>query len=284
MNQKCTNCGTELIGPFCSSCGQPARSRRGSVVHMVADASDDMLRFDSKFYVSSAHLLAKPGFLSKQFITGKRVSILPPIRMYLVISLIFFFVFDIPAPDVRDNNVYIGNILVGKEERTAGQPNFSLISYSENTPIVGPWLKEFLDEKLEPLKTQDPQLVIDRIFNKLEDLVPNILILFMPVFALLLKLLYLFKKVLYFDHLIFSLHFQSWLMVMILIIYGLAQYDPWFAALSVILPIYLARAQKVVYEQTYWLVIPKTIFIIIAYIFMLAVTTLFALLAAIALA
>ena len=284
MNQKCTNCGTVLTGPFCANCGQNARSRRASVTHMLAEATDDVLRFDSKFYRSILHLLIKPGYLSRQFIRGRRASMLPPIRMYLVISLLFFFIFDIPAPNVQNVNVYIGNILVGKEVPVRGQQNFSMISYSKETPIVGVWLNDFLDHKLEPLKTQDPQLVIDRIFNKLEDIVPNILILFMPIFALILKIMYLFKRVLYFDHLIFSLHFQSWLMVMILIIYSLAQYNPWFATMSIILPIYLARAQKVVYQQTYWLVIPKTLFIIIAYIFMLSVTTLLTLLAAIALA
>lgn len=280
----CTNCQTPLTGPFCANCGQPLRSRRGSVAYMISEATEDVLRFDSKFYKSIFQLLFKPGFLSRQFIIGKRVSILPPIRMYLVISLLFFFVFDIPSPDVKDTNVYIGDILVGKEEKNPDQPTFSLISFDKDDDSkFTQWFQTYFEDKMDILKTSEPQVVIDRIFNKLEDLVPNILILFMPIFALLLKILYLFKRVLYFDHLIFSLHFQSWLMVAILIIYGLAQYNPWWSALSMVLPFYLAKAQKVVYEQSYWWVIPKTFLIIVLYVFLLALATLAAFVAALAL-
>ncbi|WP_185964449.1 DUF3667 domain-containing protein [Aliikangiella marina] len=281
---RCANCQAELTGPYCATCGQPQRSRRGTVAYMISEASEDILRFDSKFYKSLLHLMTKPGFLSRQFIEGKRVSILPPIRMYLVISLLFFFVFDIPSPDVKDTNVYIGDILIGKEEKTEGQPTFKLISFDrEDDKAFTEWFDQFFSEKMAILKTTDAQVVMDRIFNKLEDIVPNVLILFMPIFALLLKLLYLFKRVLYFDHLIFSLHFQSWLMISILIIYGLAQYNPWWSALSIVLPFYLAQAQKRVYQQTYWLVIPKTFVIIVLYLFLLALATLASFMAALAL-
>ncbi len=249
---------------------------------MLAEATEDVLRFDSKFYRSILHLLLKPGYLSWQFIVGKRVSILPPIRMYLVISLIFFFVFEIPTPDVREQNVYLGNVLVGKEEPVPGQPYFSLIRFDENDPIFGQWLKGFMSDNLESLKTQDPQMVINRIFKELEELVPHALILFLPVVALILKLFYLFKKALYFDHLIFCLHFQSWLMMMILIIYGLTHFDVRFSALSIVLPIYLARAQKVVYDQTYWLVIPKTLILILVYFVALTIFALLSIMFAIA--
>ena len=285
MNQKCENCGAELSGPFCSHCGQAARSRRGSFARMIAEASEDVLRFDSKFYHSLLHLLIKPGHLSKQFLDGKRVSILPPVRMYLVISLLFFFVFDIPAPDVRNSNVYIGNELIGKETPVQGQSNFHLISFdaSNTDSAAQTWLENFISEKIEPVKGLDPQLLLDRIFKKLEDIVPNFLILFLPLFALILKLLYLFKRVLYFDHLIFALHFQSWLMITVLIIYGLAQFNLWMSSLSIFVPIYLAKAQKEVFQQTYWLIIPKTFFIILIYLLTLTMATVFALLTAIAL-
>jgi len=250
---------------------------------MLSEATEDVLTFDSKFYKSIFQLLFKPGYLSKQFIDGRRVSILPPIRMYLVISLLFFFVFDIPSPDVKNQNVYVGNILLGHEAPIEGQPTFRFVSFGEEDKQFGEWFERTFHDKIEAMKTGQPQVIVDKIFNNLEDVVPNILILFLPLFALVLKALYLFKRILYFDHLIFSLHFQSWLMGMILIIYGLALQNPWWSALSLILPFYLARAQKVVYQQTYWLIIPKTLFIILVYIVLLAIATAAAFLGAIAL-
>ena len=282
MSAICTNCDSELKGPFCEQCGQPSRSRRAPFWRMVAEASEDVITFDSKFYKSVFQLLIQPGQLSQQFISGKRVAILPPIRMYLVISLAFFLVFQIPSPDVTNENVYIGDVLIGYDQPIEGQPTYRIFSFGKEDKVFGDWFKKTFADKEEEIKSGNPQVVVDRIFNNLEDSIPKILIIFLPIFALVLKLLYLFKRVLYFDHLIFSLHFQSWLMGMILIIYALALQNPWWSALSAVIPIYLAKAQKVVYQQSYWLVIPKTFVILIVYVFLVAVVIASAFLAAIA--
>lgn len=283
MTLQCANCQHELNGPFCSQCGQPARNRRGPFLKMVSDITEDIFNFDSKFYKSILQLLFKPGYLTRQFIDGRRFSILPPVRMYLVVSILFFFIFQIPNIDVSDNNVYVGNVLLGHEEPIEGKPRIALFSVDDNEGAAAKWFEETFADKKKAMQEGIPQVTVDRIFNQLENLLPNALILFLPIFALVLKLLYFFKRVLYFDHLIFALHFQTWLMGVSLIIYGLAIQNPWWAALSATIPIYLAKAQKTVYEQSYWLVIPKTLLIIVTYIAILSVTAVAAMLAAIAL-
>ncbi len=267
----CANCNSELLGAFCSNCGQSAKNRRGPIWQVTSEFAQDILSIDSKVLKSLGTLLFKPGVLSARFLEGKRASALPPVRLYLVISLIFFFVFQIPTPDVSNDNVYIDNILLGKEKPTEGQPKFSLVTFhvTENSSAFTVWIDSFIQDKKEVLRKNNAQATITELFNNLESTLPNILILFLPLFALLFKLLYYFKKVLYFDHLIFALHFQAWLMGMVLIIYALALQNPWWSALSVFIPIYLAKAQKVVYKQSYWLVMPKTIIIIMGYMLLL---------------
>ena len=49
--------------------------------------------FDGRMLISLRLLMTRPGFLSYEYINGRRVSYTSPIRMYLVISLVFFFVF-----------------------------------------------------------------------------------------------------------------------------------------------------------------------------------------------
>ena len=264
----CANCEAELQGAFCSICGQAAKSRRGPIWQVTAEFAEELFALDSKVLKSLGTLLVKPGVLSTRFLEGKRASVLPPVRLYLVISLLFFFVFQIPTPDYSNENVYINGILLGRDVPIEGQPNSSLFSFSEKEKLsaVEEWLSSFILDKEAVLKTSNPQVTMERLFNNLENIVPNLVILFLPLFAVLMKLLYLFKRRLYFDHLIFSLHFQTWLMGAVLIIYALALQNPWWAFLSLSVPIYLAKAQKVVYKQTYWLVIPKTIFILIIYI------------------
>ena len=223
-------------------------------------------------------LLFKPGVLTARFLEGKRASVLPPVRLYLVISLLFFFVFEIPQQDVSEANVYVGKVLLGKEQPTEGYSNFSIMSSGGTDSAVDRWFEEAFAEQIVTMKESNAQLTVNNIFNRLEDILPNALILFVPLFALVLKMLYAFKRVLYFDHLIFSLQFQTWLMGMVLIIYALALQNGWWSALVLVIPIYLAKAQKVVYQQSYWLVIPKTIAIIIIYlalIFVAGITSLF---------
>ncbi len=272
--RNCANCESELNGNFCCNCGQSAKSRRGPIWQVTAQFADEILSIDSKLFQSLFSLLVRPGVLTASFLSGKRASVLPPVRLYLVVSLLFFFVFSIPSPDVNENNVYIGDMLLGRDAPVEGQGNFSLISMDSEegeSNLIENWLKGIIETKKEQLKTTNPQVTIDRIFNHFEGILPNILILFLPIFAFVLKIFYVFKRILYFDHLIFSLHFQTWLMGAILIIYGLAQYNLWWSALSILVPIYLARAQKKVYQQTYWLVIPKTIAIILIYMFLVLI-------------
>jgi len=267
INQ-CANCDSELQGAFCSSCGQSAKSRRGPIWQVSAEFAEELFSLDSKVLKSLGTLLMKPGVLSARFLEGKRASVLPPVRLYLVISLLFFFVFQIPTPDVSNDNVYINGILLGRDVPVEGQPNYSLVGFDtkDELSLVENWLNSMVLDKEAVLKSTNPQVTMEKLFNKLENFLPNLLILFLPFFAVLMKLLYFFKRRLYFDHLIFSLHFQTWLMGAVLIIYALALQNPWWAFLSLSVPIYLAKAQKTVYKQTYWLVIPKTIFILIIYL------------------
>ncbi len=278
----CQNCESELTGPFCSNCGQAAKSRRGPIWTVSGEFLQDTLALDSKTFKSLLTLLFKPGVLTKAFLDGKRHSVLPPVRLYLAISLLFFFVFQIPSPEVEKSNVYIGNILLGHEEPIKGAPRYMIMHFGKEN-VLNTWFEQTYSEQIKVLKKSDPQLSVEKIFNSLEEVMPSMLIFFLPLFALVMKLLYLFKRVLYFDHLIFSLHFQTWLMGAVLIIYGLAQYHAAWSALSALVPIYLARAQKVTYQQTYWIVIPKTIMILVIYLALVTVAGMMSFMSAIAL-
>lgn len=278
---RCANCETALSGLFCSNCGQSAKSRRGPIWNVTAEFMQDLFALDSKVFKSLYTLLVKPGALSKQFLDGKRASVLPPVRLYLVISILFFFVFQIPTPDVSKDNVYIGNILLGHDEPIKGAHNFQIFNFGEDNPL-NTWFEETFSKQIETLKTTNAQLSVEKIFNSLEEILPKMLVFFLPLFALVLKLLYAFKRILYFDHLIVSLHFQTWLMGAVLIIYGLALQNAWWSSLSVFVPIYLAKAQKVAYQQTYWLVIPKTLAILIIYFVLIVLAGMTSFLSAIA--
>ena len=232
---------------------------------MMSELTEEIFSFDSKFFKSIYALFLKPGHLTQQFVDGKRAAILPPVRMYLVVSLLFFLIFQIDPPDVSEKNVYIGGILTGQE---APNPEFGNVSIAD--PGFSNWVGDFFENRREELQNGNPQIIVNKIFNVLEQTLPNALIIFLPLFAFFLKVLYLSKHFLYFDHLLFILHFQTWLMCWVMITYGMALINPVWSVLSVFVPLYLAVAQARFYKKTYWQVIPKTFVMVFIYAGILA--------------
>jgi hypothetical protein len=86
----CENCGEELRGRYCSNCGQAAVNYHRSFRHVVVDVLDSFLNWDSKFLRSLGLLLWKPGWLTNQFLEGRRVRFVHPLRLYLLVSIVFF--------------------------------------------------------------------------------------------------------------------------------------------------------------------------------------------------
>jgi hypothetical protein len=89
----CLNCGTIVHGRYCHICGQENRDPKESFWHILTHFFSDITHFDGKFFTTVKDLAFKPGFLSKEYIKGRRASYLDPIRMYVFTSAIFFLVF-----------------------------------------------------------------------------------------------------------------------------------------------------------------------------------------------
>ncbi|HVI82381.1 MAG TPA: DUF3667 domain-containing protein [Chthoniobacterales bacterium] len=97
----CENCGAELIGPHCAQCGQAAIDYRRSFRHVIVDVLDSFLNWDSKFFATIALLIVKPWKLTNDFLAGKRVRYLHPLRLYLLASILFFFAVNYGAKWIR---------------------------------------------------------------------------------------------------------------------------------------------------------------------------------------
>src|ERR1700674_5993427 len=86
----CENCGAQLSGKYCAQCGQPAIDYPRSFRHVIVDVLDSFLNWDSKFIRTIGLLLWRPGWLTNQFLEGRRVRFLHPLRLYLLVSIVFF--------------------------------------------------------------------------------------------------------------------------------------------------------------------------------------------------
>jgi hypothetical protein len=88
----CLNCGAELRGQYCGTCGQRARGRLISIWELLQDAFGDLFEIDSRLWRTLIPLLIRPGRLTLDYLEGKRARYMPPFRMYLVLSVVFFVV------------------------------------------------------------------------------------------------------------------------------------------------------------------------------------------------
>lgn len=87
---RCKNCGTALADRFCSNCSQAADVHVPSTLELMHDMMEGLTHSDSRLWRTLKYLWYSPGRLTQEFVAGRRLAYLPPFRLYLVLSVIFF--------------------------------------------------------------------------------------------------------------------------------------------------------------------------------------------------
>ena len=107
--KNCLNCGATVIGRYCHVCGQENIETEETFFSLLRHFVFDIFHFDSKFFDTLKFLLFRPGYVSRQYVAGKRAHYLNPIQMYLFTSAVFFlFVFSFRKPE-NGGFIQIGN-------------------------------------------------------------------------------------------------------------------------------------------------------------------------------
>jgi len=88
----CLNCGAELHGRYCGTCGQRATPPFPTMREMLVDAWHELTVFDDRLLRTVSLLVRRPGRLTLDYLAGRRVTYVPPLRLYLVASVAFFLV------------------------------------------------------------------------------------------------------------------------------------------------------------------------------------------------
>ena len=94
--ENCLNCGEKLAASarFCSNCGQ-STERESNLRSFVSHFLSDYFTFDYMIFKSVRPLFVKPGFLTLEYLKGKRVSYIPPLRLFIFSSILFFLLLSI---------------------------------------------------------------------------------------------------------------------------------------------------------------------------------------------
>ena len=87
---RCKNCDAVLLGRFCANCSQAADVHVPTTLELAHDLLEGLTHSDSRLWRTLTTLWFKPGKLTEEFVAGRRVAYLPPFRLYLILSIIFF--------------------------------------------------------------------------------------------------------------------------------------------------------------------------------------------------
>ncbi|MBD0255355.1 MAG: DUF3667 domain-containing protein [Cytophagales bacterium] len=193
----CSNCG-EILQPrfaYCPVCGQPTGRPIVPFVSLAKDFVEDYFSFDSKIFRSLYPLLLRPGFLTVEFLRGRRARYIPPLRMYLTISLLAFLLLAVNKPSLTRYHTGAGEITA--EELAELQRELAVAPGTPDRVEVEDVLAEAF---------------WDNFFNSL---LPKLFFVMVPLAAVILFALYRKTSRYYMEHLIFSLHFHSFVFVLL---------------------------------------------------------------------
>jgi hypothetical protein len=284
----CLNCNTELSGRYCHKCGQANIEPKENFWHLTVHFFEDLTHFDGKFFSTIKYLLFKPGYLTEEYIKGRRASYINPIRMYLFISAAFFLVYmsffasqanlvretrtnapsDTSAARRSLHNVRL--FLDSTEGAVAAEPNVSYSISSAETvkeydslqaalPVTerATGIERYFARKMIALneKYRDrPGELKPRLTEAFFHSLPYMLFLSVPLIALILWLLYVRRRQYYYvSHIIFVLHYYCTVFILLLVRFALEAIPHWGKYLAVIpviaLVFYLYKAMRRFYQQ-----------------------------------
>ena len=251
VHTHCENCGTELKGHFCHHCGQHDFDINRSFLHTFLEALENFFHFDTKLFRNLITLLFKPGRMTGDFNAGKRVSQVPPFRLYVFVSILFFFLTFLEKE--KDPIVF----------NTSEGANAGLTINGEPVSVKEAWNKaienntdnpdaqkalESARELTENIKQEvatkiaeaDPNTTVEKEKSEFERKIeakgkklttpegqrqmlhsflgaaPKLVLICLPFFALYTRFLFRKSKQVYLQHLVLALHFHTfvyiWLM------------------------------------------------------------------------
>ncbi|MGY0505689.1 DUF3667 domain-containing protein [Luteimonas sp. e5] len=278
----CENCGTRLLGPHCHVCAQSAHNPLKSFRHALEDVFESFWHLDGRVFRSLRDLLV-PGRISRHYLDGQRVRYVPPLRLYVILSLFAFFIahqlasgidvrFDLQARNDFAELVSVADVeaerdrqlveidaalaevetdaegrasahvatalqtarrqvaetaearmaeLEGREPRPVAAAGASSISNgpslqaqpqpAADTGLLRRTLQRWqhnADENFR-LFVNDGRLFAERMIAHL----PTALLVLVPVFALVLRVVYLLRPIGYLEHLVVALYSHSFLLL-----------------------------------------------------------------------
>jgi hypothetical protein len=295
--QRCENCGNEVVQRYCGACGQRLDPPVHSLWHFSQLAAEDLTHADSRLWRTLLALLFKPGHLTAEFLAGRRARYLPPVRLYLVLSLAFFLFAAATQPrftvlklgeDPADpgHTVYRAGPVSAAPTLTPGStetPEQRADRVCKDVSYSGPG-----EARIGPLMLSTCRKTVEDNGRHLSEIflhnVPRAMFAFLPAIAGIMALLYWRPRRYYVEHLLLLVHNHAFVFLAVmlawaagLLVHGLP--GALNFALAMYFLWYVFRSMRVAYGQGRMLTWSKLIVLVFFYMvfgaFMLVATSLY---------
>lgn len=221
-DKTCLNCNYVVENKYCPNCGQENTETRQSFHYLFTHFIEDLTHYDGSFWKTIKALLFRPGRLTKEYLEGKRLKYVPPVKLYIFISFVTFLLPNL-LPDYSFVNTKTEikgldeNKKIPEGITVNNGPSINSIEQLDSIQKIEKlsWLeyhtyKFTLKSKGKASKAESKREIKENFKHNL----PKVLFIYMPLFALFLWLFHNKKKWYYFDSGVFTLHYFSFLLLL----------------------------------------------------------------------
>ena len=296
----CPNCGLERDGRFCPNCGQNDKNYLRSLVSVLWEIVREAFEIDGRLSKSLRLLVTRPGALSLEFSENRRAQYMSPVRMYLFVSILFFFTLSLNTEisPMEDAEIAEAHAEAGVELDNDSLELFKSLLIPANRDKVDGIVarKDSLarivliataNELAEAPEAQDidemgrflagqfvevldsPEVALDKLMDNL----PIALFFLLPVYAVLLQLFYLGSGRFYVEHLVFGVYLHTLSFLLMTLQMVLPDDIVIISTVSSLLPlgflVYYFLALKRYYGQNVFVTTLKFVGLLISYSMML---------------
>ena len=288
----CRNCGAHTSGHYCANCGQETRLALPTFPAFMREAAGRYVALDGRLWRTLAALVARPGYLTREYFDGRRRRYIRPGRLFLVLYLLLFAVIGIlqPPGDIGNQVTFVEPdkatsdelAKAGREIRSAtreataaatGKPAVTVVDSDDGETLFGldkdlnlslRWngedmaLPPQLRRRWDHFRKLPRDEKAEQLYAGVLRYGPYAMVALLPAFALLMKLAYLGRGARYpgrprrYAEHLVYSAHMHAFAALMIIVLLLVPFAPARFALVLWILFYAMRARQVVYRGRWW--------------------------------
>lgn len=287
LQNTCKNCSTTFSGKFCPQCGQSIKEFERPLRLLLIDFAGNLIAFDTRLWRSLSHVLLRPGKMESEYLLGRRIRYMPPFRLYIFMSFVFFLLLTTATNiSIRKNNgqnkadlsLQTGRIFFGSEvpaDHPAKQFHDSIVrQVKAPAPVISSEKKKTNTFNIKTAEIiQNPQYFLGRFFKYFS----WALFILMPIYGFLLWMMFGKARKYFLSHFLLSVNQHVVLFTLLILLLSISLILPQKTAspeswLMLLFPVYVVAGARRVYSLPWIQLILRLSLALYLYFFIAAFT------------